>query len=100
MIATEKERPWQEMNPAINQATLNLTANTYRIHPEDLSAWLTNYTLRFNQGPKVFIPWYKHQLALWQSGDLGFQPYYPHEVYPALLGGASWLYDHPAWKRP
>lgn len=53
MIATEKERPWQEMNPAINQATLNLTANTYRIHPEDLSAWLTNYTLRFNQAKGV-----------------------------------------------
>ena len=69
------EQPWQEMAPAITKEILTLTANTYRVHPDDLSTWLTNYTLRFNEGPDVFIPWYKYQMALWQSGDLGFQPY-------------------------
>lgn len=94
------EKPWQDMKPAINEETMRLTANTYGVFYRDLSAWMTAYVLRFSQGPATFIPWYKQQTALWQSGELRFQPYYPHEMYPDLLSGASWLYDHPAWKRP
>lgn len=51
---------------------------------------IPTYKEKFEQGPEVFILWYRKER---QHNELP----YPHEVYPELQSNLE-FYDHPAWK--
>lgn len=84
-------KPWQTMTSSADK-TIAETARLWAVPIPQLVAFYTTYVEMFYRGPQVFWVWYGLQQAKAQRGELGFEPAFPHEVFPALKGGEEWFY--------